>query len=190
MSYPSIKIQSKEFEITLIDEDLYTPGSADNLSSYPKEYWLSESNHFSTCYGVIVGPLDEPLSSCVFAADGGRTAPYAHSAFIHDDSLILAIGDHIARLGLPSLDLFWSLEADQITCFGVHYSQKHECIVSHGELEICRISMNGEIDWRAGGKDIFTGELNILEDQVLVTDFYEEKYSIDITTGKSTILDG
>jgi len=190
MSYPSIKIQSEDFEITLKYEDKYTPGSADYSTSYTKEYWLSETNFFNTCYGVMVGPLDEPLFSCVLVTHAGFTTPHAHSAFIHDDSLILAIGDHIACLGLPSLDLIWSLKADQVTCFGVHYSQKHECIVSHGELEICRISMNGEMDWRAGGKDIFTGEVNVLADQVLVTDFNEEKYSIDITTGKSTLLDG
>jgi hypothetical protein len=167
---------------------MYTPRSEDNLRKYTKEYWLTE--YVSNFYGVIVGSLDEPIFSCVLATCGGPTDPTDQSVLIHDDSLYLAIGDYVVRLGLPSLELIWTLKVDWSRCYGVYYSQKHECQVSHGELEICRISLNGEMNWRIGGKDIFTGELNMIEDQVLITDFNEEKYSIDIAKGDCTLLSG
>lgn len=45
---------------------------------------------------------------------------------------------------------------DAATCFGVYYLPEHACLISHGELEIARLSLSGEIVWSAGGKDIFS----------------------------------
>lgn len=118
------------------------------------------------------------------------TGIHEHSAVVVDDHILIAVGNQICSLLLPILDLEWHTEADWGTCFGIYYSQEHSLLISHGEIEIARLSLDGEIQWRASGKDIFTGDLCLRTNYVEVSYFNLEKYRIRVSDGKSQIVDG
>jgi hypothetical protein len=67
----------------------------------------------------------------------------------------------------------------------VYYSPQHHCLLSHGELEIARVSLSGDIIWRVSGKDIFSEGFQLVGDYVEAIDFNQEVYRFDITTGRS-----
>jgi hypothetical protein len=55
--------------------------------------------------------------------------------------------------------LIWKTQADQATCFEI-FKFKDSYVV-HGEMEISRIDLNGNIMWQNSGADIFTTEKGI-----------------------------
>ncbi|MEK6256314.1 MAG: hypothetical protein N2C13_03225, partial [Chloroflexota bacterium] len=131
-----------------------------------------------------------PISSCILLSSGGGPGIHENTAITHDDSIIIAVGAFLACLSVPSLKLKWETQADEGTCFGVHHSTIKQCYISHGELEISRLNYDGEIEWKFSGKDIFTGELNIVGDTIEVSDFNNENYAIDINSGKGRLIPG
>jgi hypothetical protein len=72
----------------------------------------------------------------------------------------------------------------------VYHSPQHDCLLSHGELEVARVSLSGEIVWGASGKDIFTEGFQIVGDHVEAIDFNHEVYRIDIATGRCELIQG
>jgi hypothetical protein len=127
--------------------------------------------------------------SCMLTASGGASGVHDRSALVHDATVIVAVGPHLCALRLPALELDWSVEVDAATCFGVCYSAKHDCYVSHGELEIARVALDGKIVWSAGGKDIFSEGFALHDDHVEVVDFNHETYRIALSTGKCSIVE-
>jgi hypothetical protein len=104
------------------------------------------------------------------------------------NDLFVAIGDQICCITLPGLELKWNVKADTATCFGVYYSDRYHCLISHGECEICRLGLDGKIQWTASGKDIFTMGFALHSNNIEAVDFNNEKYSIDIATGKTALI--
>ena len=171
------------YKVVVGDYDTYTAYSAD--VDCRKEYRLNEEAYKpSSQHFISVSTQGSVMSSCILAAVGGATGIHDHSALICGDSCIIAVGPFMCSLRIPSLDLEWKAEVDWATCFGVYYSAKHDCLISHGELVIARVEHGGEIVWSSGGKDIFTGEFKLFDDYIEVTDFNDESYRFDITTGK------
>ena len=113
-----------------------------------------------------------------------------HSAVVLNRSCFVGVGDMLCSLSLPSLDLSWATKVDSATCFGVYYSPQHDCLLSHGELEVARVSLTGEIVWSAGGKDIFSEGFQIVGDYIEAIDFNHEVYRVDIATGRSKLIQG
>ena len=188
MSYPILKIPSRRYEISLVDETTYTPGSSDIIKQYLMEYKLSESKSFTTGHGVIIGSLEEPNNSCILFANAAPTTIHDRSYQIQNDKLYFAVSDYMVCLELPSLDLVWSLKVDSVCCYGVHYSDGHGCLISHGECEISKVSFDGALDWNIAGKDIFAGGFDLYDDHIEVVDFNGEKYSIDIESGEMIVV--
>ena len=108
---------------------------------------------------------------------------HEHSAIIHADSLLVAVGPFVVSLQLPTLTLNWKVKTDWATCFGVYHSLKHRCYVSHGELDVAAVSYDGAIIWSNSGADIFTNGFSVSQNQVTAIDWNEDRYVWDITTG-------
>ncbi len=89
----------------------------------------------------------------------------------------------MVSLGIPMLELDWATKTDWATCFGVYHSEKHGCLISHGELQVARISDDGQIVWEAGGADILTNGISVHDDHIRVIDFNDDEYVIDINNG-------
>ena len=84
-------------------------------------------------------------------ASGGATKPHSASVAVAGEMAYIACGDSVFALTLPELDLDWVKLADTATCFGIYYSREHECLFSHGECEVRRMSMDGDVTWESAG---------------------------------------
>ncbi len=179
---------SSAFKVTLLDEPTYSAGSADNVRRYEREYCLAMEHRASSKHGLICQSAGGALHSCILLAGGGATGVHSHSSIIVNDACFVAVGDMLCALSLPTLDLEWATKVDAATCFGVYYSDEHECLLSHGELEICRLTLSGEVVWSTGGKDIFSEGIRVTRDYVEAIDFNQNLYWIDIVSGRSELI--
>ena len=143
----------------------------------------------STRHAVKVVDSAGNSRSCMLIAGGGASGVHDRSALLHHGRLIVAVGSRACSLNLPSLDLDWNVEVDDATCFGIYYSAKHDCYVSHGELTIARVALDGNVVWLAGGKDVFSEGFTLYDDFAEVVDFNHERYRVDLRTGDSSIVD-
>lgn len=172
-----LSIISRFGDIRLVNEPTYSIRSTDNVRAYPKEMVLGE--YVTSCLGVLVDGTPRVL----VAADGGATGVHANSAIVRDDRLLIASGDRVLCLSLPLTEMRWVTKVDLATCFGVHLSLDGQAIISHGELSISRLTENGDIVWERSGRDIFTGQLEMLPSAVVVRDFNDRPYRFDLATG-------
>ena len=176
-----MEITAGSLVVRLLNDTNYTPGSADNTHVYSRVYDLTEwAYRPSSKHVVICIEPDELEHSCILLGESGATGIHEHSAVVVGLRCFVAVGDAICSLSLPDLKLEWSTKVDEITCFGIYYSRDHDCLLSHGELEIARVSLSGEIAWSKGGKDIFTGCFQLAKDHVEVVDFNRHIHRFDI----------
>ena len=180
-----LELACKTFLVTISDDPSYTVGFADNVRTYEHEYLL-DCDHVNCHHAIRVTDNDDDIASCILLACGGSTCIHEHSAVTHDNSCIIAVGPFMASVALPSLQLEWATKTDWATCFGVPHSEKHECLISHVELEIARVSFAGRLIWQVSGGDIFTGGFTLHDDCVDVIDWEDREYHIDIATGRET----
>jgi hypothetical protein len=179
---------SGRFALSLHDNPTFTSVSEDNARKYDREYNFVGEGRPVSKYGMACREPDGANYSCMLLAGGGASRVNEHSAVVVNSSCYVGVGDTICSLSLPTLDLKWSTKVDAATCFGVYFSHQHNCLVSHGEIEVARVSLSGEIVWSASGKDIFSGGLRVLGEVVEVIDFNHEAYRIDIATGRTELI--
>ncbi len=105
------------------------------------------------------------------------------SSSIEGSRLFVCVDNYVLCLQLPNLELVWSTEVDEATCFSLH--KLEDDFITRGELCIARIDKNGNIKWQFRGADIFlnlndddTPELEIKSDHLSLTDFNGTKYKV------------
>ena len=174
-----MKIGTKFGKVSIADEPTYTFGSVDNTIMYPVELQRPAGEIANTAHGVWI----EEAPVAIFGTSRGATGVHEHTAIVHNERLYLAVGDCVACLDLRTRVVLWLRTVDWATCFGVHYSLPHDALISHGELEVARLTTDGEIVWHSGGRDIFTGPLSLKTDYVEAIDFDDRKYRFDYGTG-------
>jgi len=185
-----IFINCSELLIELHYHDPYTSQES-IIIRYDNQYCVvKQYDHQYSSLLSVNSTFQKDSHSCILMGINGPTGLHDHSYVIVDERIYIAVGNAVFCLSLPELSLVWSSETDNATCFGIHYSRVHRCLISHGELEISRLNMHGEIIWRTGGKDIFTGEMRIIDDRIEVEDFNDSIYSISFHDGRSRILNG
>jgi hypothetical protein len=184
-----LQLNIKGCTVTVWNDPGYKPKSLDNPRLYGKEYLLGES-HWSSQHAVECIGADGAAETCLIASGGGATGIHEHSCIAQDGAIFLAVGDSLCRLSLPDLQLTWHAVVDQATCFGVHWSPEHRCLIIHGELLISRMDTKGNIAWQSCGEssDIFTGEFELYGDHAKVVDFNNNCYRIDIRKGEISDL--
>jgi hypothetical protein len=185
-----VELSCSPFALTLLDDPTYTVGSADNVQRYEREYCFAKEYRPVSKYGVVCRERGGATHSCILLAGSGPSRVHEYSAVVVKGSCFVGVGDMLCSLSLPTLDLTWATKVDSATCFGVFYSPQHDCLLTHGELEIARVSLGGEIVWRASGKDIFSEGFRIVGDYVEVIDWNHEVYRIDIATGGCALIQG
>ena len=172
------------YKITVIDEPTYSKGSVDNIRTYNVELCRDDAWRHSSAHGVIVGDLESPDASVILLGVGGTTVIHSDSIAHNSDVCFIAAGDSVFALKVPSLELQWCQKVDFATCFGVYWIESENCLITWGELDVCRFTDRGENVWCASGADIFTEGIEIHKDHIEVTDFNYDKYEVDIQTGK------
>jgi len=168
--------------IELINEPTHSFGSADNVRTYDTEVLIDSDHAPSSIHGVIID--GHPI--IVVGASGGATGIHSHSLIHLGEIICFAVGPYVCRMTLGKKALDWYAEVDNVTCFGIHYSEQHDALISHGELSIARLTREGKVLWSAGGADIFTEGFSLLPDWIEVIDFYQRVFHFDYDTGEST----
>lgn len=138
----------------------------------------------SSCHRVEVYEGEQRLEQVQVETAGGATGIHEHSAVVADDMVFVACGPFITALRLPELDLQWSTQVDEATCFGVYLNTRHYCLISHGELSIARVNFDGSLVWQATGADIFTEGFETHDDHVTAIDWEKKTYTFDVTAGQ------
>lgn len=179
-----LTLYTGQFEVIVDNDPAFTSCSTDILQTHQHIHQLGSGSFTSSHHAVLVRHSSELIASCMLTAENGATTVHDHTALTLGSNCLVAIGSCVASLNIPSLTLKWATEVDQATCFGVYYSLEHNCLISHGELEITRLSLQGKIIWKASGADIFTNGFTLHEHTVEATDFNGRKYVLDIKTGR------
>jgi len=182
-----LELHAGKYRVSIVNDPTHAVGSTDNVYSYDHVYHLDDARAeyaVTSRHAVRVFNGDELIASCILLAGGGASGINEHSAIIHDESCVIAVGPFMASLVLPSLKLKWATQTDDATCFGVYDSPSNGCLFSHGELLIARVTYDGTIVWQSGGADIFTNGFQLDENVVRVVDFYDRQYVLDAETGR------
>ncbi|MGF6607853.1 hypothetical protein OKW45_002753 [Paraburkholderia sp. WSM4175] len=167
--------------LSVVDEPTYSFKSQDNARSYEFEVLLTPDTPTSV-HGIALNGS----GIVVVGAGGGCSSVHGHSALVLEDKLYLAVGDHVACLALTLPHrLVWSRQVDMATCFGIHWEHGRGALISHGELEISRLSVDGQLMWQASGVDVFSEGFRLLPDHIEAVDFNRTVYRLDYATGEA-----
>jgi hypothetical protein len=189
-----IKLNYKNYQIEIFNDSNYTINSIDNLKVYDTVFLQGKKDKdrfYSTSKcGIIVKKSDTQIASAIICESGGATAITKKSFIIEDDRIWICVCNKVYCLEIPNLDLVWRKEIDFITNFSIHKIQ--DDFIIHGELDIKRITKDGEIVWSFGGRNIWVNqegktEFNIENDTIHLFDFESNEYILDFNG--ETILD-
>jgi len=176
----SLCLATKAGNVEVVDERCYTFGSVDNSRRYGHEV-LPEPETRSVP-AAIHGVLLNGQALAVFG-DSRCTGVHAASAIAAGDLVFLAVGGHVVCFQLQPFKVWWQLEVDDASCFGIHHSVQHDALISHGELAISRFSRDGRLLWQTGGADIFSEGFALKPEGVEAVDFSGRRYLFSYDTG-------
>ncbi|WP_202898546.1 hypothetical protein [Flavobacterium saliperosum] len=167
--------------ISIFSDSAYSLDSSDNLYNYDKKYFDESDYIFPSIYGIRV-VRDEEEFSAIIGSAGGATAASNKSVIVENDKLFMCCGDSVYCLSLPDLNLNWKTKVDTITCFELFKIDNF--FIVHGELEITRLSIEGEIEWQHSGRDIFVtqngeNDFEIKNGIIIAKDWDNNEYKFD-----------
>ena len=142
------------YEIELINEASYVIGSTDNASRYDFEY-----NGDVTCtakHGVLLKKDGKVVRSAILFGSAGQTGIHQRSAIVFDDMLIVCVSNKVFCLYLPSLELRWAREIDEVACLQIFKTS--ESYLIHGKMAITRIEFTGDLIWSFSDEAIFVSK--------------------------------
>ena len=105
------------------------------------------------------------------------------SVLLDGNRLLIACGNEVFCILLPTLELIWHTQVDMATCFEIAPYQ--DDYITHGEVEISRLNKQGKILWQFSGKDIFVSPIEripafkMTPQGIDLVDFNYEEYHID-----------
>ena len=172
----------KDFIVEIIDDLNYTLKSRDNASNYDKVYSDAGGFQPTSKHGIRLHRNGSEYASAIICEAGSATGIHKDSFVIHEDHLLICCSDKVYSLQLPDLTLNWSNRFDMATCFAIHRFRND--FIVHGEVEVKRIDVNGNIKWNFSAKDIFVvpdgaDALKIDADKIELTDWAGNKYLLD-----------
>ena len=132
---------------------------------------------------VYLYKAEEEIKSIVLTAEGSVSSLWEKSTLLDSDRLLVACGNEVFCILLPTLELLWHTQVDMATCFEIVPYQ--DDYITHGEVEISRLNKQGEILWQFSGKDIFvspterTPSFTLTLKGIELIDFNYESYLID-----------
>lgn len=139
------------------------------------------SSH-TTAIEIKVSHEDTILSRTLILGACGSTGIFDRNILIDDDCLLICVSDQVYRFKLPEMELDWKTRCDDATCFTI--TKFKDDYLIHGELQIARLSKEGDIKWFFSGRDIFVlphGESDLLveDDMITIKDWEGYKYYLN-----------
>jgi len=170
------------YRIRLTDYSNNDIKSADNIERLDAVYFFDTQYRPSSMIIIEVSEGDTLLKKVLIGATGGGTRVSETSFVYETEKLVICCCDAIFCLSIPELTLKWNTQADMATCFQIF--KYHSDYIIHGEMEVSRVSPNGQIVWSQGGADIFLTldskqDFRITDEGIFVTDFEYRKYHWD-----------
>ncbi len=169
-----VLINSSDYKVEIVQE------LSGHLYVYDVVYEFEPNYLPSSSYGVTC--LEG--GSCLLITSTSVSFVHEDSALILGSKIFVGIGNRLVCLTLPELDMTWNMTIDDAMCYGIYMSPDGLGILTHGELFITKVSFTGEKVWIASGKDIFSGGFSVYDTHIEAIDFNNEKYRIDIISGR------
>ncbi len=176
-----MRIETDLGTVELIDEPMYSFDSSDNARAYRFARNFAINGKATSAHGVLLNSQ----AIAVFGKNGGCTGVHAHSVVYERGLMYLAVGDSAVCVRLNPFEFKWIAQVDSATCFGIHRHAGHQALISHGELEIARLSKDGDLLWSSSGADIFSEGFSLLPHCIEVVDFNGIVYRFDYENGRS-----
>lgn len=170
-----------EFTVDIINDSTFNRASTDNVFTYDKIY-IDGNEQPTSKHGIRVFKDGQVISSAIVCGAGGTTGIFRNSFVVTGNILLVCCGHNLFSLKLPELTLNWKKQFDLITCFAI-YPYKGDFIV-HGELEVNRIDLNGNVKWSFSALDIFVTQdgneaIKFMDDNIELRDWENNKYMIN-----------
>jgi len=172
-----------EFHVDIFSDPTFQQDSADNINQYNSIYLAEDVSGFASAFGIKVYKDAEVLNSVLIGSFGGATGIYTNSLIVEPHRLVICCADSVFCLAIPTLLLQWKTKADVTTCFEI-FKYKSDYIV-HGEMEISRLSADGDLIWQQSGADIFVSAKSnknnfvVTNNYILATDWGNRIYKFD-----------
>jgi len=157
----------KTAQITVLDEPNHEFGSSDNERTYPNELLIEPVYMPASIHGVFI----DEVPFAVIGAGGGPTGIHNNSLLLFKELAFVAVGDQVIAISLKEKRIKWHKRIDDATCFGLYYSEKHQALISHGELNVSRFTESGELLWQSSGGDVFSEGFELTDEWIEVVDF-------------------
>src|SRR5690606_21380218 len=135
----------------------------------------------SVC-GIKIYEEENVIKSAIIGSIGGGTSATQNSTIVESDKIVICCGNSVFCLLIPSLELTWKISADDATCFQIF--KVNDFYIVHGELQITKIDIDGNILWQRSGEDIFTtkngkDDFQITDEFIVVKDWNNKTYKFD-----------
>ncbi|HEX6041176.1 hypothetical protein [Longimicrobium sp.] len=169
-------------EVELWRDPTYTPGSADNVHRYGRE--IIVGGHRGKATGVEARVDGRAVASAVLLCETGCPGVMDGDALLRDGTLFVSLSDFVVALRVPSLEARWMTDVDGACPFGLMEISGADALLVHGELWITRLGLDGRVQWRQGGADIFTGGCWIVGDEVVAADWNGAEYRWRLSDGE------
>jgi hypothetical protein len=183
-----LRLHHPHYHVTITDDPQYRYPASNPVMAYDHVHLLGDPSYLLTHHAVHIRVRQDTVYSCIVLANGGVAAVHPDIALLLEETCLVAVGNSIVALSLPTTELLWGTVVDAATCFGVYYSATYDWFVSHGECAIAAVARDGTLRWSTSGKDIFTNGFVLHDHTIEVVDFNGELYAIEIGTGRSTII--
>jgi hypothetical protein len=93
-----LRLSHRQLEVRIDNDPSFTFGSVDNPHAYDHAYRLDDEPYNPTSLHTVrvTQENDKAIASCILGASGGASGVHEHSAIIHGDSLLIAVGPFVA----------------------------------------------------------------------------------------------
>jgi hypothetical protein len=126
---------------------------------------------------------DWPLWKRRFHADGAWCGFREDQVLWREMQIFLAVGKYVVALGLENGGILWVREADDVTIYSLYRTPEDDGLIVHGELDISRFSLDGQMLWLATANNIFSESVLMDGDVMTIGTDDGVVYSIQLDTG-------
>ena len=176
-----VTLSKNNYTIQIFEEDNYHLKAEDNKYNYNNSIFI-KTDYNQSHIGIRAFQYGEEINSCVLFGNGLGGLVFEDSLLVHENQIIICCSNYLCAISLDTFELKWKSEVDPDSAW--HIYQLEDDYLVHGELQISRITKDGDIKWQFRGDDIFfslegTEECKIENDSILLTDFEEKKYVLN-----------
>lgn len=170
------------YQIEIIDETNLDDNQKALTRYQERQPYDRKVGEYDQLIGIRIYENEEPIGKVLLVADTYNVLS-EKGILLDNDRLLIACGNEVFCILLPTLELLWHTQVDMATCFQIVAYQ--DDYITHGEVEIVRLNKQGEILWQFSGKDIFvspierTPAFKITPQGIDLVDFNYEEYHID-----------